>query len=155
MVFLLSRAATEAIAWPSYISGAQTGPIDIYSVRISFAKGWGPKYQRQEVTACPCWLEVHLSRCRWHLAGSSTNAEASATSTTAVCSSTHQRLWRITCDETTTTSRRWHWWCGQCFCRNCCWRHPTSSHYIYSTSPMFWASCAESGSVFLFFNLFF
>lgn len=68
---IVARAASELNAWSQCIAnggigpgGAQTGPIDIYSVRISFAKGWGPKYQRQEVTACPCWLEVHLSRCR-------------------------------------------------------------------------------------------
>lgn len=40
------------------------GPIDPNSVRISFAKGWGPKYSRQEITACPTWLEVLLSPCR-------------------------------------------------------------------------------------------
>ncbi|XP_067013036.1 mothers against decapentaplegic homolog 6 [Anabrus simplex] len=43
---------------------AHTGPVDPNSVRISFAKGWGPKYSRQEVTACPCWLEVLLAPCR-------------------------------------------------------------------------------------------
>lgn len=63
-LYFFYRAATEAFTWPSTIAGAQTGPVDIYSVRISFAKGWGPKYQRQEVTACPCWLEVHLSPWR-------------------------------------------------------------------------------------------
>lgn len=41
-----------------------SGPIDRNSVRISFAKGWGPKYSRQEVTACPTWLEVLLAPCR-------------------------------------------------------------------------------------------
>lgn len=41
-----------------------TGPVDPNSVRISFAKGWGPKYSRQEVTACPTWLEVLLAPCR-------------------------------------------------------------------------------------------
>lgn len=42
-----------------------SGPVDVNSVRISFAKGWGPKYSRQEVTSCPCWLEVLLAPCRW------------------------------------------------------------------------------------------
>ncbi|KAI5728571.1 hypothetical protein M8J77_018118 [Diaphorina citri] len=37
-----------------------TGPVDPNSIRISFAKGWGPKYSRQEITACPAWLEVLL-----------------------------------------------------------------------------------------------
>ncbi|XP_028039478.1 mothers against decapentaplegic homolog 6 [Bombyx mandarina] len=36
-------------------------PRDPRSVRISFAKGWGPKYSRRDVTACPCWLEVLLA----------------------------------------------------------------------------------------------
>ena len=36
------------------------GPFDPFSVRISFAKGWGGKYSRQVVTNCPCWLEVLL-----------------------------------------------------------------------------------------------
>ncbi|XP_044598082.1 mothers against decapentaplegic homolog 3 [Cotesia glomerata] len=40
------------------------GPVDMYSVRISFVKGWGPRYKRQEITSCPCWLEVLLAPCR-------------------------------------------------------------------------------------------
>lgn len=54
----------EPYTWPSSIAGAVTGPVDKYSVRISFAKGWGPNYQRKEVKSCPCWLEVLLSPCR-------------------------------------------------------------------------------------------
>ncbi|XP_040270236.1 mothers against decapentaplegic homolog 6 [Bufo bufo] len=38
------------------------GPYDPNSIRISFAKGWGPCYSRQMITSCPCWLEVLLGR---------------------------------------------------------------------------------------------
>ncbi|CAC5365765.1 SMAD6 [Mytilus coruscus] len=37
------------------------GPFDPASVRISFAKGWGPNYHRQFITSCPAWLEVLMT----------------------------------------------------------------------------------------------
>ncbi|XP_014370182.1 mothers against decapentaplegic homolog 6 [Papilio machaon] len=46
---------------PAALALPHLGPVDPRSVRISFAKGWGPKYSRRDVTACPCWLEVLLA----------------------------------------------------------------------------------------------
>ncbi|EMP28229.1 Mothers against decapentaplegic like protein 6 [Chelonia mydas] len=40
------------------------GACDPNSIRISFAKGWGPCYSRQFITACPCWLEILLTKPR-------------------------------------------------------------------------------------------
>ncbi|XP_016985013.1 mothers against decapentaplegic homolog 6 [Drosophila rhopaloa] len=40
------------------------GPVDYFSIKISFVKGWGPAYKRQNIMGCPCWLEVHFSHLR-------------------------------------------------------------------------------------------
>nr|XP_060613753.1 mothers against decapentaplegic homolog 6-like [Anolis sagrei ordinatus]XP_060614476.1 mothers against decapentaplegic homolog 6-like [Anolis sagrei ordinatus] len=40
------------------------GPCDLHALRISFAKGWGPRYSRRFITSCPCWVEVLLNAPR-------------------------------------------------------------------------------------------
>lgn len=37
-----------------------------HSVQVSFAKGWGQHYSRQFITACPCWIEIHVSHRHHH-----------------------------------------------------------------------------------------
>ncbi|KAM7362988.1 daughters against dpp isoform 1-T4 [Cochliomyia hominivorax] len=48
----------HSIVLPGHFLCKQTGPIDRFSMRISFGKGWGYFYKRPDITLCPCWLEV-------------------------------------------------------------------------------------------------
>lgn len=56
------KAAHQNYGWDFT---SRYGPVDLNSIRISFVKGWGPRYSRQEITSCPCWIEILLEPCRW------------------------------------------------------------------------------------------
>lgn len=64
---LLTYIPFSRAQWLAEKQSQQThlGPIDRFSMKISFAKGWGNMYRRQDVMGCPCWLEVHFNHLRW------------------------------------------------------------------------------------------
>ncbi|XP_068152522.1 mothers against decapentaplegic homolog 6 [Drosophila tropicalis] len=59
--FQIHRAQSLAGRQPHH---PHLGPIDQFSMKISFAKGWGNTYRRQDIMGCPCWLEVHFTCLR-------------------------------------------------------------------------------------------
>lgn len=43
-------------------SAVWEGPTDLHSVHISFIKGWGGAYSRQNILNCECWLEILMNK---------------------------------------------------------------------------------------------
>ncbi|XP_004524253.1 mothers against decapentaplegic homolog 7 isoform X1 [Ceratitis capitata] len=41
---------------------AKLGPMNMHSICISFVKGWGKHYTRQDIMKCPCWLEISFTQ---------------------------------------------------------------------------------------------
>nr|XP_036229674.1 mothers against decapentaplegic homolog 6 isoform X2 [Bactrocera oleae] len=52
----------QSLICSSQFPGAELGPINTRSICISFVKGWGKHYKRQNIMKCPCWLEISFTQ---------------------------------------------------------------------------------------------
>lgn len=69
MSFILSFSRARMDRYRAMTEEMALGPVDVHSVRISFLKGWGQTYKRQDIKSCPCWMEVILNPCHFEGAG--------------------------------------------------------------------------------------
>ncbi|XP_039968749.1 mothers against decapentaplegic homolog 6 isoform X2 [Bactrocera tryoni] len=58
--FDINRA--QSLICSSQFPGAELGPVNTRSICISFVKGWGKHYKRQNIMKCPCWLEIFFTQ---------------------------------------------------------------------------------------------
>ena len=47
--------------FPYYRKMTKHLPLDPFSVKVSFAKGFGPGYSRSQISSCPSWFEILLN----------------------------------------------------------------------------------------------